>query len=82
MPWLTPFEPIFAVLGKAFIDQDRRAVENQQEGLKYDPTLMLIDDSDKLAKWYFRCKQEFSRAQAEGRPFENPVEETTLRWRS
>ncbi len=82
MPWLTPFKPICALLGKAFIDQDRRAVENQQEGLKYDPALMLIDDSDKLAKWYFRCKQEFSRAQAEGRPFENPVEETTLRWRS
>lgn len=45
MPWLTPFKPIGALLGKAFIDQDRRAVENQQEGLKYNPALMLIDDS-------------------------------------
>ena len=82
MPWLTALKPVGALIAKLFIDQDRRAVEKQQEGLKYDPALMLIDDSDKLAKWYFRCKQEFGRAQAEGRPFKNPVEETTLRWRS
>ena len=51
-------------------------------GLSYNPALMLIDDSDKLAKWYFRCKKEFVRAQANGKPFQNPVKETTLRWRS
>ncbi len=82
MPWLTAFKPLAMLVAKLFIDQDRRAVEQQQEGLKYDPVLTLIDDSDKLAKWYFRCKREFVRAQAESRAFENPVQATTLRWRS
>ena len=29
----------------------------QAEGLKYDPSLMLIDDADRPAKWYFALKQ-------------------------
>lgn len=82
MPWLTAFKPLAMLVAKLFIDQDRRAAAQQQEGLKYDPALMLIDDSDKLAKWYFRCKREFVQAQAEHRAFENPVQATTLRWRS
>ena len=29
----------------------------QAEGLKHNPSLMLIDDADKPAKWYFALKQ-------------------------
>jgi len=43
---------------------------------------MLVSDPDIQAKWYFRLKQEYARARAEGRPFVNPVKEQTLRWRS
>ena len=54
----------------------------QQEGLAYNPTLMLIDDADTQAKWYYRLKREWQRAAEEQRPFENPIKPKTLRWRS
>ena len=31
-------------------------MELQSEGLKHNPHLMLIDDADRPAKWYFRLK--------------------------
>ena len=52
------------------------------EGDQFHPPMMLVKDADTLARWYFRLKREFAAAQAEGRAFENPVEETVLRWRS
>ncbi len=82
LPWMTPLMPLWKLLAKRFIDQDRRVVELQQQGLKHAPRLMLINDADTQAKWYYRCKREFARARAEGRGFVNPVPETTLRWRS
>ncbi len=55
----------------------------QAEGLKHNPSLMLIDDADRPAKWYFALKQA-RLAAAEGgaqtaHPMSGPV---TLRWRS
>ena len=57
-------------------------VNLQNEGLRYDPTLLWIDDADRQAKWYQALKRNGRRAAASGRPFVNPVEATTLRWRS
>ena len=57
-------------------------MERQQKGLRFDPVLSLIDDADTQARWYYRLKQEYRRAGAEGREFENPVRPRTLRWRS
>jgi phenylpropionate dioxygenase-like ring-hydroxylating dioxygenase large terminal subunit len=82
MPWLTPLKLLLRPFARAFLEQDRRIVEMQQEGLKGDPPLILIDDADTQAKWYYRLKKEYARAQAEGTPFQNPVPERTLRWRS
>ena len=62
--------------------QDRDVVVMQQEGLRNDPPLMLINDADMQAKWYYQLKAEYAKAQAEGRPFTNPVTERVLRWRS
>lgn len=67
---------------RAFLKQDGDMVNLQQEGLKYDPNLMLIDDADMQAKWYHRLKKEWTDAQTEGRAFVNPVEPVTLRWKS
>ncbi len=39
-----------------FVEQDRRTMELQTEGLKHNPHLMLIDDADRPAKWYFGLK--------------------------
>ena len=82
MPWLAPLTPLARRLAAAFLAQDRDVVARQQEGLADDPTLMLIDDADTQAKWFARLKREWLRAEAEGRPFENPVRARTLRWHS
>ena len=82
LPWLTPLTPLLRRFARAFLEQDRSVVIMQQEGLKHKPNLMLIDDADRQAKWYYRLKREWTRSQAENRPFKNPVTERTLRWKS
>ena len=82
MPWLTALTPVLRRFARVFLDQDRQVVVKQQEGLAHDPQLMLINDADMPAKWYYQLKREHAAAEAEARPFENPVEERVLRWRS
>jgi phenylpropionate dioxygenase-like ring-hydroxylating dioxygenase large terminal subunit len=82
LPWLGLFTPIVKRLAWAFLMQDREVVVQQQEGLAYDPNLMLINDADTQARWYHQLKQEWQKAQTEGRQFNNPIEPRTLRWRS
>ena len=66
----------------AFLKQDGGMVNLQNEGLRYDPALIWIDDADTQAKWYQQLKREWSRSRAEGRAFANPVEPAVLRWKS
>ena len=54
----------------------------QNQGLKYDPTLLWIDDADAQAKWYQALKREWTASRREGRAFVNPVKAGTLKWRS
>jgi phenylpropionate dioxygenase-like ring-hydroxylating dioxygenase large terminal subunit len=81
-PWLTALRPFLRHYVRAFLHQDGAIMERQQQGLRYDPSLTLIDDADTQAKWYYRLKREYRRSRAEGRPFTNPVEPRTLEWRS
>jgi phenylpropionate dioxygenase-like ring-hydroxylating dioxygenase large terminal subunit len=82
MPWLDALKPLLRRYVRAFLRQDRDIMLRQQQGLAFAPPLMLIDDADTQAKWYYRLKREYRRACAEGRPFENPVLPRTLEWRS
>ncbi|MBV1885692.1 MAG: aromatic ring-hydroxylating dioxygenase subunit alpha [Parvibaculaceae bacterium] len=82
MPFLSLLKPIVRPFIKVFLGQDRDMVNLQQEGLKFDPRLMLINDSDVQAKWYSRLKKEWQASQDEGRDFVNPVTPVTLKWRS
>ncbi len=82
IPWLTIGKPLVKIFGKTFLGQDLDAVTKQQVGLKYDPTLMLINDSDTQAKWYFALKKEWMESSEQKRPFQNPVKESVLSWRS
>jgi phenylpropionate dioxygenase-like ring-hydroxylating dioxygenase large terminal subunit len=66
----------------AFLKQDGGMVNLQNEGLRYDPALIWIDDADKQAKWYQQLKREWTKSRAEGRAFQNPVKPATLRWKS
>jgi phenylpropionate dioxygenase-like ring-hydroxylating dioxygenase large terminal subunit len=82
MPWLDALRPVLMPFVRKFLGQDRDALGLQHEGLKYDPQLMLVGDADIQARWYYRLKREYRAARAENRPFANPVEKRTLRWRS
>ncbi len=81
-PWLGMLKPLLRPYVRAFLRQDRDIMERQQQGLRFAPPLMLIDDADTQAKWYYRLKREYRRARAASRPFANPVEPRTLEWRS
>lgn len=82
MPWLQPLKPLLRPYVRAFLRQDRDIMVLQQQGLRYDPPLLLVNDADTQAKWYHRLKNEYARARAESRPFVNPVKDRVLRWRS
>jgi phenylpropionate dioxygenase-like ring-hydroxylating dioxygenase large terminal subunit len=81
-PLFDLIKPVIRPFARAFLHQDGDMVNLQQEGLRYDPNLMLIDDADAQAKWYHRLKKEWVASKEENRAFNNPVEAVTLRWRS
>ena len=69
--------------GRRFLDQDVRTMRNQAEGLQHNPSLMLIDDADRPAKWYFQLKKAYGESKRNGKPMMHPITEpVTLRWRS
>jgi len=81
--WVFDLAKPFLRMGvAAFLKQDGGMVNLQNEGLRYDPALIWIDDADKQAKWYQQLKREWAKSRAEGRAFVNPIEPTTLRWKS
>jgi len=84
--WTNPLfrllKPLARRITRAFAAQDGGALRLQSGGVKYDPPMMLIDDADTQAKWYYRLKVEYARSVAEQRPFVNPVEPRVLRFRS
>ncbi len=79
-----PLVPMIAkFFGKRFVNQDRVTMVEQAAGLRYNPALMLIDDADRPAKWYFALKQERLQVAATGEAFVHPLSgSVTLRWRS
>ena len=82
--WATPVVlPIGRFFGRTFVRQDQQTMERQAEGLKHSPRLMLIDDADRPAKWYFALKQACLEAQRTAQPMTHPLAgPVTLRWRS
>ena len=81
---LVPFGPeLLKFVFAKFVEQDRRTMEAQSQGLKHNPHLMLIDDADRPAKWYFQLKQAYLEARRSGGEMRHPMEgPVTLRWRS
>ena len=75
--------PLFRFFGEKFMGQDQRTMEIQAEGLKHNPSLMLIDDADRPAKWYFALKSAYLESRRSGEPMQHPISgPVTLRWRS
>jgi len=75
VPFVTGIATFF---GARFVRQDQETMIEQAEGLRSNPSLMLIDDADKPAKWYFALKQARLKGTGE-HPLSGPVE---LHWRS
>ena len=74
---------IFRIFGKTFLRQDQETMIQQAEGLKHDPHLMLIDDADRPAKWYFALKANLIESRRTGGAMTHPLSgPVTLRWRS
>jgi len=75
IPFVTSLVRLF---GARFVAQDQQTMVEQSRGLRSNPGLMLIDDADKPAKWYFALKQR--RLTGTGpHPLPGPQE---LHWRS
>lgn len=81
--WMPFMISIFRLFARTFIGQDQRTMVRQAEGLADHPNLMLIDDADRPAKWYFQLKQAYLESRTSGEPMRHPIPEpVTLRWRS
>ena len=78
-----PVTPFLKFFGKRFIGQDQDVINRQQPGLKVQPRMMLIDDADKQARWYFQLKAAYQASQQTGAPMAHPLDgPVTLKWRS
>jgi phenylpropionate dioxygenase-like ring-hydroxylating dioxygenase large terminal subunit len=83
LPWLPIVPFIIHVLGPRFIRQDTEVIAKQAEGLKYEERMMLVDDADRQARWYFELKAAYLESQRTGEPLHHPMKgPVTLRWRS
>jgi len=81
--WVPLATTLFRLVARHFLNQDRRIMERQALGLRYKPPLMLLDDADTPAKWYYKLKAACLEARQSGRPMEHPLKgPTVLRWRS
>jgi phenylpropionate dioxygenase-like ring-hydroxylating dioxygenase large terminal subunit len=82
--WNVPLPvTIFRAFAKTFLQQDQQTMIKQAEGLKHNPRLMLIDDADRPAKWYFALKANLIEARRKGTAMVHPMHDpVTLRWRS
>jgi len=81
--WMPFFVALFRIFARMFLGQDQRTMEKQAEGLKHNPSMMLIDDADRPAKWYFQLKSAYLESKRTGQPMVHPIPgPIALRWRS
>jgi phenylpropionate dioxygenase-like ring-hydroxylating dioxygenase large terminal subunit len=74
---------VFRAFAKVFLRQDQETMIQQSQGLKHNPRLMLIDDADRPAKWYFGLKQNLIESRRTGKPMVHPMDgPVTLHWKS
>jgi hypothetical protein len=81
-PWLGALRPFARLVARRFIAEDVSVTIKQAEGLRFERASIYLNDADTQIKWYFRLVHAYAEAASSGRPFENPLEPTTLRWRT
>jgi len=83
LPWVPIVPLIIHVLGPRFINQDTEVIKKQSLGLQYEDRMMLVDDADRQARWYFELKAAHLESRRTGEAMRHPVPGVvTLRWRS
>ena len=83
LPWFPLVSAVIHILGPRFIRQDTEVIEKQGLGLKYEDRMMLVDDADRQARWYFELKAALLESRRTGEPLRHPMSgPVTLRWRS
>jgi len=83
LPWFPIVSFIIHVLGPRFIRQDTEVIKKQTLGLQYEDRMMLVDDADRQARWYFELKAAHLESKRTGEPLRHPVAgPVILRWRS
>jgi phenylpropionate dioxygenase-like ring-hydroxylating dioxygenase large terminal subunit len=83
LPWFPIVSFIIHVLGPRFIRQDTEVIEKQALGLEHEDRMMLVDDADRQARWYFELKAAHLESVRTGEPMRHPIAgPVTLRWRS
>ena len=83
LPWFPIVRFILYVLGPRFIGQDIEVIKKQSLGLQHEDRMMLVDDADRQARWYFELKAAHLESKRSGEPMRHPVAgPVTLRWRS
>ena len=83
LTWFPVVSFIIHVFGPRFIRQDTQVIEKQALGLKYEDRMMLVDDADRQARWYFELKAAYLESRRTGAQIKNPLENPVmLRWRS
>src|SRR5580692_9643664 len=74
---------IFRIFAQKFLRQDQETMIRQAAGLQHNPRLMLIDDADRPAKWYFGLKTNLLESRRAGAAMVHPMAgPVTLHWRS
>ncbi len=74
---------VFRAFARVFLRQDQATMIRQSEGLQHNPRLMLIDDADRPAKWYFALKQNLIEERRTGASLPHPMNgPVTLHWNS
>ncbi|MEM6650551.1 MAG: Rieske 2Fe-2S domain-containing protein [Pseudomonadota bacterium] len=81
MPLLSVIKPFAYPLAKTFLGQDGAILRLQNQNIiEANPTMTYVGEADRPAQWYMQLKRSYSAQGAAG--FENPVQPSTLRWRT
>jgi phenylpropionate dioxygenase-like ring-hydroxylating dioxygenase large terminal subunit len=83
LPWFPIVSFVINVFGPRFISQDTDVIKKQALGLRYEDRMMLVDDADRQARWYFELKAAHLESKRTGAPMRHPLSSyVTLCWRS
>ena len=81
-PVLNLARPIVPFFAKPFLQQDVDIMTLRRENLPFGGNGMLLGDSDRQFLWYMSLKKAWEACGHEPDAFENPLQTTTLRWRT